>query len=60
MMTVKMEREGKFADVHPAEVANMQEYGWQIVNIPAPGLSFVGRIFKALGISKGVSDGGNS
>lgn len=28
-MTVRMENDGKFADVHPDEVQNFSAYGWQ-------------------------------
>lgn len=29
--TIRMQREGKFADVHPDEVANWLKCGWEIV-----------------------------
>lgn len=36
--TVKMTRDGKTADVHPAEVDQMKVHGWSVAEPPKPAL----------------------
>lgn len=40
-MTVRMERNGKFADVHPDEVANWQAHDWVVIDAESVSASHV-------------------